>query len=109
MLNPGHKKLHVYQIALNLVKEVYRLTGSFPPEERFGLVSQLRRAEGAARKTIAERKRFYEISRSSSVEIDAQFEIALILNFLKNEQIKDLETYLESVFRMTSKMIENTK
>jgi four helix bundle protein len=44
MLNLGHKKLHVYQISLSLVKEVYRLTKDFPPEERYGLVSQLRRA-----------------------------------------------------------------
>ena len=118
MLNLGHKKLHVYQIFLSLVKEVYRLTKDFPPDERYGLVSQLRRAavsvcsniaEGASRRTAAERKRFYEISRSSSVEIDTQFEIALILQFLKNDQMKDLENYLESVFRMISKMIENTK
>ena len=118
MLNLGHKKLHVYQISLSLVKEVYRLTKDFPPDECYGLVTQLRRAavsvcsniaEGASRRTAAERKRFYEISRGSSVEIDTQLEIALILQFIKDDQIKDLKNYLESVFRMISKMIENTK
>jgi len=118
MLNLGHKKLHVYQLALNLVTEVYKLTNRFPTEERFGLVSQLRRAaisvcsniaEGAARKTAAERRRFYEISRSSGVEIDTQFEIALLLNYINCDHINDLRNYLESLFRMLSKMIENTK
>jgi len=118
MLNLGHKKLHGYQLALNLVTEVYKLTNRFPSEERFGLVSQLRRAaisvcsniaEGAARKTAAERRRFYEISRSSGVEIDTQFEIALLLNYINCDHINDLRNYLESLFRMLSKMIENTK
>jgi four helix bundle protein len=117
MLDLGHKKLHVYQMALNLVKEVYNLTSQFPAEERFGLISQLRRAavsvcsniaEGAARKTPPERKRFYEISRSSAVEIDTQFAIALLLGFIKENQMQDLKNYLESIFRMISKMIEKT-
>jgi four helix bundle protein len=80
MLSLGHKKMKAYQLALSLVKEVYKLTSNFPVDERFGLVSQLRRAavsvcsniaEGAARKSPADR-RFYEISRSSCVEIDTQ-------------------------------------
>lgn len=118
MLDLGHKKLHVYQLALNLVKEVYQLTNNFPVEERFGLVSQLRRAavsvcsniaEGASRKSAADRKRFYEISRSSGVEIDTQFEIALLLGFIKCDQINDLKNYLNTFFGMISKMIDNTK
>ena len=44
---------------------------------------------------------------ASLVEIDTQFEIALILEYLKNNNIKELESYLESVFRMLSKMISN--
>jgi len=99
-----------------LVKEIYNLTKTFPKEEQFVLVSQLRRAvisvcsniaEGSARKSKLERKRFYEISRSSLVEIDTQFEISLMLNYIKPNQIEKPEGYLESVFRMLSKMINN--
>src|SRR3954462_12944029 len=99
MLNLGHKKLHIYQLALNLVKEGYQINNNFPVEERFGLVSQLRRAavsvcsniaEGASRKSSADRRRFYEISRSSGVELDTQFEISLLLGFIKSDQINDL-------------------
>jgi four helix bundle protein len=116
MLKLSHKNLDVYKIALDLVKQVYQLTKAYPKEERFVLVTQLRRAaisvcsnlaEGAARRSVKEKIRFYEISRSSLVEVDTQFEISLVLEYLKNEQIKELEKYLESVFKMLSKMISN--
>ncbi len=116
MLNLSHKKLDVYQISLKLVKEVYIATRLFPKEEQFVLISQIRRAaisvssniaEGASRISKAEKKRFYEISRSSLVEMDTQFEISIILEYYKNGQMKELEQYLESTFRMLSKMITN--
>lgn len=118
MLSLGHKKLQVYQVAISMVKGVYKLTNDFPADERFGLIAQLRRAavsvcsniaEGAARKPPTDRSRFYQISRSSGVEVDTQFEIAILLGFIKPEQTNDLKNYLESIFRMLSKMIDNTK
>ena len=116
MLQLSHKKLDVYQIALKLVKEIYTITQNFPPEERFLIVNQVRRAaisvcsnlaEGSARKSKQEKIRFFEVSRSSAVEIDTQFEISLILQYVRNEQIAQLEQYLESVFRMINKLISN--
>ena len=116
MLQLSHKKLDVYQISLKLVKEIYNVTQQFPTEERFLIVNQVRRAaisvcsnlaEGSARKSRQEKIRFFEISRSSAVEIDTQFEISLILQYVQNEQIAQLEQYLESVFRMISKLISN--
>lgn len=116
MLNLSHKNLEVYKISLALVKEVYRVTKAYPKEEQFVLVTQLRRAavsvcsnlaEGAARKSVKEKIRFYEVSRSSSVEIDTQFEISLLLDYLKTEDIKESEKYLESTFKMLSKMMNN--
>jgi four helix bundle protein len=95
---------------------VYNLTKIFPKEEQFVLVSQIRRtaisvcsnlAEGSSRRTKPEKKRFYEISRSSLVEIDTQFEIALVLEYLQAKQLEKFQSYLESVFRMLSKMISN--
>ena len=116
MLNLSHKKLDVYVMSLKLVKEIYFITSKFPQEEKYVLVSQLRRAaisvcsniaEGAARRSKHEKKRFYEISRSSAVEIDTQLEIALLLAYLKNIPIAEAEQHLEPIFRMLSKMIDN--
>ena len=116
MLDLSHKNLEVYKIALLFVKEVYTVTKLLPKDELYGLVSQLRRAavsvssnlaEGAARKSPREKKRFYEISRSSLVEVDTQIEICMLLEFVKKENLIDLGKYSESVFRMLSKMIGN--
>ena len=72
MLKLSHKQLDVYQMALKLAKEVYEITKKFPKEEQFNLTSQMRRsavsvccniAEGSARESKLEKKRFYEISR----------------------------------------------
>jgi four helix bundle protein len=116
MLQLSHKQLEVYQIALKLIQEVYMLTKAFPSDEKYVLVSQLKRAsvsvcsniaEGSARISKIEKKRFYEIARSSIVEIDTQIEISLLNEYLTNIQIIELEKYLESIFRMLSKMINN--
>lgn len=114
MLNLNHKNLDVYKVAKQLVKEIYRVTKSFPKEEQFELVKQLRRAgvsvcsniaEGCARKTRPDRKRLYEIARSSVVEIDTQLEISFEVEYLKAGNIPDLENCMERVFQMLSKMI----
>lgn len=114
MLQLSHKKLDVYKITLILIKEIYIITKEFPDAEKFGLITQLRRAsvsvcsniaEGSSRKTDAEKRRFLEISRSSLVEIDTQIEIALMLNYVKKENITELENCISRVFQMLSKMI----
>jgi four helix bundle protein len=53
------------------------------------------------------KRRFYEISRSSLVEIDTQLEIAIKLKYYHKGQDSGMEQELESIFRMLSKMIEN--
>lgn len=116
MLNLSHKTLEVYKIATLMVKEVYRLSKLLPKEEQFTLTTQLRRAsisvcsnlaEGAARTSSKEKKRFYKVARASVVEIDTQIEISLMLEYINKENIVDMEKYQESVFRMLSKMIQN--
>ena len=116
MLNLSHKNLDVYKLALKFLEEVYIATKNFPKAALYVLVSQIRLAaisvcsniaEGASSISKKEKKRFYEISRSSLVEMDTQFEIAIILTYYKNGQMKKFEQYLESTFRMLSKMISN--
>lgn len=114
MLKLAHKNLDVWNFSKQLVAEIYRLTSSFPKEELFGLTNQLRRAsisvisniaEGSARKGSTERKRFYEISRSSIVEIDTQIEVSLALGLLKKDDVEKLDEIINHLFAMISKMI----
>ena len=116
MLNLAHKNLEVYKITLLLVKEVYLITKSYPKEELYVLVSQVRRAaisvcsniaEGSARSSKLERKRFYEISRSSLVEIETQIEISVLLEYTDHKKTIELNKSMESIFKMLSKLISN--
>lgn len=113
MLNLNHKKLKVWKRSIELVAELYKVTELLPDQEKFGLVSQLRRAAvsissnisvGAARKSKIEKKRFFEISRSSLVEIDTQIEIALVLNYLSKNQIVFLNKLTNETFVMLSSL-----
>lgn len=86
----SHHKLVAWQLSIELVRSVYTLTRSFPSDEKFGLVSQLRRAavsvpsniaEGAARGTPRDYTRFLYISRGSLSEMETQLILAEELGF----------------------------
>lgn len=116
MLDLSHKRLIVWNKSIELVKEVYRLTSIFPEKEKFSLTSQLRRAsvsvisnfsEGAARFSTSEKKRFFEIARSSLVEIDAQIEVAIALKIIKEKELNILSELVNEVFAILSKLYSN--
>jgi len=76
---------------MDLVQRIYEVTASFPDSERFGLVSQMRRAavsvssniaEGAARQSDADFLRFLHIALGSCSELDTQFELARRLGYV---------------------------
>jgi four helix bundle protein len=90
-LKLNHQKLDLYSVSRLFVLECYKLSKLLPPDEKFGMISQIRRAalsvhlniaEGASRKSEVERKRYYEISRGSIIEIDAAVDIASDLTYL---------------------------
>ena len=108
-----HTKFDIYNVAGALLLECYHLVLSFPSDERFNLTSQIKRAalsvklniaEGASRKSTAERKRFYEIARSSVVELDTAFDVAIKLNYLTISRAEQLGTLLNRCYAMLSKM-----
>jgi|SRR5688572_5495611 len=110
----NHKNLDVYKASRELLKESYQITKKLPPDERFNLVQQIRRAalsvklniaEGASRKSERERKRFYEIARGSVIEIDAAAEAILDLGYLHLDSMQNLGVWLNKCFSMLSKMI----
>jgi four helix bundle protein len=79
--HPAHYDLEVWQEAMRLAREIYRASVELPPDERFGLTNQIRRAvvsvasniaEGAGRGSKAEYSRFLLIARGSLMELDTQ-------------------------------------
>ena len=88
----SHRNLKAWQEAVILVEVVYRVTRTFPKEEIFGLVSQMRRAatsvpaniaEGAARNGTKELLRFLGIASGSLSELDTRVEIATRLDLMQ--------------------------
>ena len=94
---------------MNLVKEVYRLTSTFPDTERFGLISQMQRcsvsipsniAEGAGRISDKEFKNFLSISLGSAFELETQILLSVRLGFTEIEKVKLILVELESICKM---------
>lgn len=117
MLQLNHKNLDVWKLSKDLIKEIYKLTDMFPKNEMYGIVNQMRRAsvsilcniaEGSARKSSIERKRFFEISRSSLVEVDSLFEISLDIRLIKSEDISTHEKLIIEIFKKLTVLIQKT-
>lgn len=111
-----HKKLEVWQDAMELVVEVYRYTANLPPTEKFGLVSQMQRAsisipsniaEGAARGSTKEYLRFLGMARGSLAELETQIKITQRLNFAV--ETPNLVTLCSKTFAKLSALIESLK
>src|SRR5207247_1621069 len=86
----GYRDLLVWQKGMALARDVYQLTRSFPSEEKFGLVSQMRRAavsipsniaEGQARKSTGEFVQFISTAEGSLAELDTQVQLSVDLGF----------------------------
>lgn len=115
ILQLNHKNLEAYKVSRILVKECYILTNFLPIEEKFNLIPQIRRAaisvklniaEGSSRRSLIERKRYFEISKRSLIEIDAAIETAFDLSYLTKEQITSLSVHLNKCFALISGLIK---
>ncbi len=91
-----HKDLDVWKEAMTLAREVYKLTKSFPKEEMYGLVPQMRRAavsipsniaEGAARNSDKEFIQFLYVSLGSLAELETQLLLSKELGFPKSNEL----------------------
>lgn len=100
------RDLDVWKCSVNLVKKIYIITGTFPNEEKFGLVSQINRcsvsipsniAEGCSRSSQKDFSRFLQISLGSSFELETQIEIAKEIGFINEELYLDVILELNSI------------
>lgn len=112
-----HKNLKVWKKAIELITRIYEITGSFPVDEKFGLISQIRRsaisipsniAEGAARNSKKEFIQFLSIAQGSTSELETQLIISNNLGFLKNEEM-GLLNELDEISRMIIGLIKTLK
>ena len=100
------EKLDTWVDARSLVKWIYQHTANFPPEEKFGLVSQLRRAsisvvsnlaEGSARVSAKDQANFSQIAYSSLIEILNQLIISTDLNFISQEILNEGRIKIDAI------------
>ena len=106
MYTYSFEKLNVWQQARLLTKEIYIVTGSFPSEEKFGLVSQMRRAaisvssniaEGSSRNSEKDQAHFYTTAYSSLVELLNQLILSYDLEFLQKDKYAELRASIELI------------
>ena len=105
----SYRDLIVWQKAMLLTCSVYELTGAFPKEERFGLVSQMRRAavsipsniaEGQARHTSGSFVQFISNAEGSVAELDTQLALSMQLGLVAWRQCQESCALLEEVRKM---------
>lgn len=109
----GHHQLDVWHDAISLVEAIYRFSARFPPDERFGLTAQLRRAavsvpsniaEGAARTSRKEYLHFLSIARGSVSEVETQLIIAVRLGLAPADEA--LDDHVQRVFARLNALIK---
>lgn len=104
-----HEKLEVWKKAVDFVVLIYEITKSFPPDEKFGLTSQIRQAsvsipaniaEGAARQSEKEFLQFISIAQGSSSEVETELLIACKIGYLEQTKYLELKQEIDSIGRM---------
>jgi four helix bundle protein len=95
----SYRDLLVWRKGMTLAKRIYQATTFFPPDERFGLISQMRRAsvsvpsniaEGQARHTTGEFVQFISHAEGLVAELDTQLTLAIELGFCARSEVEDV-------------------
>src|SRR3989338_7536492 len=111
----SYQDLTVWQKSVDFSIKLYGVTESFPKQEMFGLISQLRRAavsipsniaEGFRRKTNKEKLQFLRIAYGSGAEIETQLVISNKLRYLNDDNYAHLTQDLGEVMRMLNTLID---
>jgi len=110
-----YEDLIVWQKAMDLVVEVYKIARLLPKEELYALSNQLKRAavsipsniaEGQERNTTKDFARFLSIAKGSKAELETQLLISIRLNYLTQEQIEVAQGLLTEIGKMLNALIQ---
>lgn len=108
------QELIIWQKAMDITENVYRLSAEFPKEEKYGLTSQIRRsavsvpsniAEGAGRNTNGEFKNFLGIASGSSNELFTQLLLSHRLDLVPKKQVEPILNQLVEVQKINYALI----
>jgi four helix bundle protein len=111
-----HKGLQVWQKSISFVTEIYSITRTFPKEELYCIVSQIRRAavsipaniaEGCARKNTKEYIQFLYVSLGSAAELETHKIISFNLGYIAKNEIEKFQPKLEEIIRMLTGLIKS--
>ncbi len=111
-------KMPVWQSALRLLKQIYSVTKAYPTDERFGLISDMRRAAHSIAHNIAEgfgrfepkdKSRFYKISRGSVYELMSQILVSSELTYLPSELKTNLLKYCRQIIKELNAIIRTVE
>lgn len=109
----SYRDLKVWQKSMDMVEIIYRLTGSFPKQEIYGLTSQIQRAavsipsnisEGHARDSTKEFLRFLSIALGSLAELNTQLIIASRLAYITEITLANTQSSLDELGKMMRSM-----
>jgi four helix bundle protein len=110
----NYKKLEVWILSMEIVKEIYSLTEFYPVNERFGLISQTNRAavsipcniaEGMGRKHRKDTIQFLHVSRGSAYEVETLLNVAKMINIIDDQTYSQINKKLESNIRLINGFI----
>jgi four helix bundle protein len=114
-----YRHLVAWQRAMELAEAVYAHTTAFPPDERYGLTAQLRRAAVSVPSNIAEGQgrhssddefaRFLSMAHGSLCELATQIELALRLKYLPPERAEALRPILEETGRVLNGLLKSKR
>lgn len=114
----SYRELDVWKLGMASAKAVYALTALFPSSESFGLTSQMRRAavsipsniaEGKARSTTSEFRRFLQVARGSLAEFETQLELSVELGYANRGESRALWKVLQELGAKRSTLITRLK
>ena len=111
-------KLQVWQKAHTFTVNLYKITGNFPSEEKYGLTNQVRRAaisiesniaEGCGRSSNKEFSRFLDIAQGSAFEVRCQLFVARDLHYLSLDKFQLLDDKITEISRMINALSQKLK
>ena len=110
----SYRDLIVWQKSMDVVTLIYKLVKQFPDDEKFGLISQIKRssvsvpsniAEGYGRNYTKDYIRFLNIARGSLYEMQTQLQVALNLDFIVDEDSNEINSLSVEVEKMLNTLI----